>query len=141
EDMFTHLSGYHSHKMSAIFGQSPDLAPLIYGGSDIFLMPSRFEPCGLSQMIAMRYGSVPIVRATGGLSDTVHDSITGFTFYNFSADDLWNTITRALYLYHNDQDSWRVIQKEGMTTDFSWEHSAHGYLQLYEWAIARVRGW
>ena len=141
EDMLAHLAGYHTQKMSAIFGQSPELAPLIYGGSDIFLMPSRFEPCGLSQMIAMRYGSVPVVRATGGLSDTVRDSITGFTFYDFSAEDLWNTITRALYVYHNDPDSWRVLQQEDMTTDFSWEHSAHGYLQLYEWAIARVRGW
>ncbi len=141
EDMFALMAGYHKQKMSAIFGQAPDLAPLIYGGSDIFLMPSRFEPCGLSQMIAMRYGSVPVVRATGGLADTVRDGITGFTFYDFSADDFWNAITRALYIYRNDRDSWTALQQQGLTSDFSWQHSAYGYQQLYEWAIARARGW
>lgn len=140
EDMFARLASYHNQKMSAFFGQAPDLAPLIYGGSDLFLMPSLFEPCGLSQMIAMRYGSVPVVRETGGLADTVRDGITGFTFYNFSADDFWNAITRALYIYRNDQDSWKVIQHQGMTADFSWQQSAYGYQQLYEWAIARVGG-
>jgi starch synthase len=139
EDMFAQLASYHSHKMSAIFGQSPELAPLIYGGCDLFLMPSRFEPCGLSQMIAMRYGSVPVVRETGGLADTVRDAITGFTFYQFSTEDFWNAIIRALYIYHNDRESWIAIQKQGMTTDFSWQYSAHGYQQLYEWAIARTR--
>lgn len=140
EDMFAQLAKYHSHKMSAIFGQAHDLAPLIYGGSDLFLMPSRFEPCGLSQMIAMRYGSVPVVRATGGLVDTVRDTITGFTFYNFSTEDFWNAIVRALYIYHNDRQSWNAIQKQGMSTDFSWQESASGYQQLYEWAIARIHG-
>jgi starch synthase len=140
EDMFAFLAAYHSHKMSAIFGQSPDLAPLIYGGTDMFLMPSRFEPCGLSQMIAMRYGSVPVVRATGGLADTVHDGITGFTFYDYSTTDFWNAIKGALYIYHNDRDSWKAMQLEGMSLDFSWQHSAHGYQQLYEWAIARAIG-
>ena len=140
EDMFSQLANYHSHKMSAIFGQANDLAPLIYGGSDLFLMPSRFEPCGLSQMIAMRYGSVPVVRATGGLVDTVRDTITGFTFYNFSTDDFWNAILRALYIYHNDRESWNAIQKQGVTTDFSWKQSAYGYQQLYDWSIARIHG-
>src|SRR5690606_20673398 len=86
EDMFSRLASYHRDKMAAYIGYHAGLAPLIYAGSDMFLMPSLFEPCGLGQMIAMRYGSVPIVRATGGLADTVHDGITGFSFYEFSAD-------------------------------------------------------
>ena len=98
--MFSHLASYHKNKMSVILAYAPELAPLIYGGSDIFLMPSLFEPCGLSQMIAMRYGCVPIVRETGGLADTVRDGITGFTFYDFKADDFFNAIQRALLHYN-----------------------------------------
>jgi starch synthase len=140
EDMFSHLASYHKTKMSVILTYAPELAPLIYGGSDIFLMPSFFEPCGLSQMIAMRYGCVPIVRETGGLADTVRDGITGFTFYDFKADDFLNAIHRALYIYNTDHDAWQVIQTQGMLNDFSWQQSAYGYQQLYEWAVARVRG-
>ncbi|MCI0444856.1 glycosyltransferase, partial [bacterium] len=140
EDMFSHLARYHKTKMSVILTYAPELAPLIYGGSDIFLMPSLFEPCGLSQMIAMRYGCVPIVRETGGLADTVRDGITGFTFYDFKADDFLNAIHRALYIYNTDHDSWQAIQTQGMLNDFSWQQSAYGYQQLYEWAVARVRG-
>ena len=77
----------------------------------MFLMPSLFEPCGLGQMIAMRYGSVPVVRATGGLADTVQDSITGFTFYDYSADALWHAIQRAIYVYNVDKESWRPSSK------------------------------
>ena len=138
--MFSHLASYHKTRMSVILAYAPELAPLIYGGSDMFLMPSLFEPCGLSQMIAMRYGCVPIVRETGGLADTVRDGITGFTFYDFKADDFLNAIHRALYIYNNDRDAWQAIQTQGMLTDFSWQQSAYGYQQLYEWAFARVRG-
>jgi starch synthase len=138
EDMLSHLAAYHNKKMTAIFGYAGDLAPLIYGGSDIFLMPSLFEPCGLSQMIAMRYGCIPVVRETGGLADTVRDSITGFTFYDFSSDDFFNAIQRAMFVYYNDPESWEMIQRQGMLTDFSWQQSAYGYQQLYEWAVART---
>ena len=141
EDMLSHLANYHKHKMTVIFAYAPELAPLIYGGSDIFLMPSLFEPCGLSQMIAMRYGCVPVVRETGGLADTVRDSITGFTFYDFKSDDFLQAIHRALYIYKNDRDAWQAIQTQGMLNDFSWQQSAYGYQQLYEWAIARIRGY
>lgn len=140
EDMFASLAGYHSGKMTAVLNYAPDLAPLIYAGSDIFLMPSLFEPCGLGQLIAMRYGSVPVVRATGGLADTVRDMVTGFSFYDFTSGDLWDAIARALYIYRTDPESWRAIQRHGMDSDFSWDNSARGYQQLYEWAIARVRG-
>ena len=141
EQMFLNLARMHPNRMTVILQYSPELAPLIYGGSDIFLMPSRFEPCGLGQMIAMRYGCVPVVRATGGLADTVHDGITGFTFNDFAMGDFWDAIWRALYIYFNDAESWQAIQQRGMTTDFSWKHSAYGYQQVYEWAIARMRGY
>jgi starch synthase len=141
EGSLRHLAGYHKTKMSAFIGYDAELAPLIYGGADIFLMPSRFEPCGLGQLIAMRYGAVPVVRATGGLADTVRDYVTGFTFEDYSADDFWNTLCEALHIYRVDQESWRAIQAKGMRNDYSWETSARAYQQLYEWAIARVRGW
>jgi starch synthase len=141
EGMLRHLAWYHREKMTAFIGYDADLAHLLYGGGDVFLMPSLFEPCGLGQMIAMRYGSAPVVRAVGGLADTVRDGVTGFTFSHYSADDFWNALREALYVYRNDRDSWRAIQVKGMTSDFSWESSARAYQQVYGWAIARVRGW
>ena len=141
EDMLRRLAGYHNQKMTVFFGYDPDLAPLIYGGSDLFLMPSLFEPCGLGQLIAMRYGGIPVVRATGGLADTVRHGVTGFAFLNYDADAFWNALREALYIYRNDPESWHAMQLKGMTSDFSWETSARAYQQLYEWAIARVRGW
>jgi starch synthase len=141
EHMLRHLAGYHHDKMKAFFGYDPVLAPLIYGGSDIFLMPSLFEPCGLGQLIAMRYGAVPVVRATGGLADTVHAGVNGFAFAHYNADDFWNCLREALHLYRTNPEKWRSLQYAGMTSDFSWETSARSYQQLYEWAIARARGW
>ena len=141
EEMFFALARTKPNQMTVILDYAPELAPLIYGGSDIFLMPSLFEPCGLGQMIAMRYGCVPVVRATGGLADTVQDGITGFTFDDFAVADFWDALWRALYIYFNDKESWNSLQSRGMTSDFSWKHSAYGYSQLYEWAIARVRGY
>jgi starch synthase len=141
EDMMRHLAGYHRSRMTAFIGYDAELAPLIYGGSDIFLMPSLFEPCGLGQLMAMRYGSVPVVRATGGLADTVRPGVTGFTFVNYSADDFWNALQEALYIWRHDPQSWRALQRQGMTGDFSWQTSARAYQQIYEWAIARARGW
>lgn len=141
EDMFAHLAGYHRDKMTAVLEYNAGLAPLIYAGSDMFLMPSLFEPCGLGQMLAMRYGSVPVVRATGGLADTVQDGVTGFTFYQHATADFWHALQRAIYVYNVDKENWRRIQHNGMTVDFSWERSARSYEQLYEWAIARVRGY
>ena len=138
EQMFAQITGYHRAKSHAFLTYAADLAPLIYGGSDIFLMPSRFEPCGLGQLIAMRYGSVPVVRATGGLADTVHDGVTGFTFYQYNADDFWRALERAIYIYRNDHIIWQRIQQHGLQADYSWARSAQGYQQLYEWAIARV---
>jgi starch synthase len=141
EEMLARLADYHSEKMRAFLYYDAELAPLIYGGSDIFVMPSLFEPCGLGQLIAMRYGCVPVVRATGGLADTVQDGITGFTFDEYSSPAFWQALQRAIYIYNVDRKSWRTVQRTGMAANFSWERSAHGYQQLYEWAIARMRGW
>jgi len=116
------------------------LARKIYGGSDVFLMPSHFEPCGLSQMIAMRYGAVPVVRATGGLADTVIDADrsvkrgTGFTFTAYTAKALVGALDRAVAAFA-DPDRWQALQRRGMATDFSWNVSAQQYVALYRRAI------
>ena len=141
EAMFAQLAGYHRQKMAAVLRYDSELAPLIYGGSDLFLMPSRFEPCGLGQMIAMRYGAVPVVRATGGLADTVHDGQTGFTFEPYTADAFWDALRRGLESCRSGGDAWRALVSRAMQADFSWVQSARGYEQLFEWASARVRGW
>jgi starch synthase len=107
------------------------LARQIYAGSDIFLMPSRYEPCGISQMIAMRYGSVPLVRAVGGLHDTVTESETGFVFVDTKVKSFNDTLRRALQLYPY-HSRWANLQKAGMAQDFSWSRSAQKYVELYK---------
>jgi starch synthase len=112
------------------------LARRIYAGVDILLVPSRYEPCGLSQMIAMRYGSVPVVRATGGLKDTVRDVSsrgygTGFVYEDNTSVGLASAIDRALDVY-GDAPRWRAIQTAGMRADHSWAVSAEAYFDLYE---------
>jgi starch synthase len=119
------------------------LARQIYAGSDVFLMPSRYEPCGISQMIAMRYGCIPLVRAVGGLHDTVTDSETGFVFVDHKVKTFNDTVRRALKLYP-DRSRWMEMQKAGMEQDFSWTKSAQKYLDLYrkiiETTTARAAG-
>ncbi len=141
EGMFRQLAGYHTSNMAAILRYDAGLAPLVYAASDMFLMPSRFEPCGLGQMIAMRYGAVPVVRATGGLVDTVHEGDTGFSFGPYSVEAFWSALTRAMNLYYSDPDAWREMVLRDMAADFSWATSARGYEQVFTWAIARARGW
>ena len=115
-------------------GFQPDLAHKIYAGSDLFLMPSKSEPCGLSQMIALRYGSLPIVRETGGLRDTVQDSGlgegNGFTFENYNADDMAHAVYRAVEGY-KDPAGWKMLTKRAMECDNSWGASANAYIRLY----------
>jgi starch synthase len=139
EDAFAHLAAYHPRKMAAALTFASDLAPQIYAGSDLFLMPSLFEPCGLGQLIAMRYGSVPVVRSTGGLADTVRDGHTGFTFHEFTAESFWMALQRALLVHNTDEDAWARLRHNGMSANFSWSDSARGYAQLYEHALARTR--
>ena len=112
------------------------LPKLVFGGADVILMPSRFEPCGLVQMEAMRYGAVPIVRATGGLDDTVVDfnpanlEGNGFKFKDFDGWSLYGQMVRALETYRN-KSAWRRIQENAMNSDFSWTNVAHKYIDLY----------
>lgn len=114
------------------------LARLIYAGTDIFLMPSRYEPCGLSQMIAMRYGCVPVVRAVGGLHDTVTDGETGFVFIQEKLKDFIAALQRAVDCF-KDEEAWRKIQIAGMSQDFSWTNSALKYLELYKRLLSRTK--
>ena len=115
-----------------------DLARLASAGADAYLMPSRFEPCGLGQMYAMRYGAPPIVRLTGGLADTVidldeyPDSATGFGFRSFTPEGLVKTIRRAMRVFSNHRSDWRKLQRNGMATDFSWDRAAVEYGSVYE---------
>lgn len=135
-DLFESLKKKFPSKVGVYLGFSNELAHLIEAGSDMFLMPSRYEPCGLNQLYSLKYGTVPIVRATGGLDDTIEDvepksgKGTGFKFEEYKAPALLGAIDRALKAWR-DQTLWRRIVKEGMSRDFSWESSAKKYLGLY----------
>lgn len=129
----------YNHEMRVNIKYDDKLARMIYAGSDIFLMPSKYEPCGLSQLISLKYGTVPVVRNTGGLSDTVIDiqsegdikkGGTGFKFNNFTSDEFLDAIIRALSFYER-KNLWNRIIKNGMKSDFSWESSAREYKKLY----------
>ncbi|MFH2102547.1 MAG: glycogen/starch synthase [Chloroflexota bacterium] len=124
-------------RVRAVISYDANLGRLIYGGADAFLMPSRYEPCGLSQMIAMRYGCVPIVRATGGLKDTVEEGKTGFLFQKATSEELAEAIRRALSVYSNPE-KWRRYQRNGMKQDFSWARSAQQYAIIYRSLYSRA---
>jgi starch synthase len=136
------LARAHPDQMAARIGFDPALARRIYGGADLVLMPSRYEPCGLTQMIAMRYGAVPVVRRTGGLTDTVTDlAEEGGTGFVFEAPD-WESVAGALdraAKAYADRDLWRILERRCMEKDFSWSRSAREYAALYERAAA-LRG-
>ena len=137
-NLFSWAETEYKGRVAARFTMDHNLAHRIYAGADMFLMPSQFEPCGLSQMIAMRYGTVPIVRETGGLRDTVlsynefNGEGNGFTFFNYNAHDMLHTIERASDYYKNKPDVWKKLQERGMKGDYSWDHSAREYVRLYE---------
>lgn len=120
----------HPGRAACFIGYDEALSHLIEAGADTFLMPSRFEPCGLNQMYSLRYGTLPIVHATGGLADTVEHGVTGFVFRELSAHALWLAVEQALDRYAN-KTAWRRMMKKGMQQDFSWQHSAQSYLTLY----------
>ncbi len=140
-EMFEQFQSRHPNRIHAFLKFDPVLARRIYAGADLFLMPSAIEPCGLGQMIAMRYGCVPVVRAVGGLADTVTDNTemqgrgTGFTFTDFTPEACQEALQRALETYARD-DAWRSVQQRGMRADFSWTASAQKYVELYRKAIA-----
>ncbi|MEK7534803.1 MAG: glycogen synthase [Patescibacteria group bacterium] len=131
ESKLSNLARKYSNNLKTLLRFDAALAQKIYAGSDLFLMPSRFEPCGLGQLIAMRYGTLPVVNLTGGLADTVIDNQTGFVFTPLSAKNLLATIERATAVLH-DHPSWQTMQRTAMKQDFSWAKSAARYLEIYK---------
>jgi starch synthase len=144
EDAFRTAAARHAGQVAVHIGYDPDLARRVYAGADCFLMPSRYEPCGLGQLIALRYGAVPVVRRTGGLADTVSEfdparrTGTGFLFDAFSAEALLEAVHRAAVTYHQPQP-WKALVRNGMAEDFSWDASAREYVTLYRKAL-KARG-
>ena len=138
ESFFRMAAQEYPGRVSANLMYSAELASQLYAGADLLLMPSISEPCGLSQMIAMRYGTVPIVRLTGGLKDSVpsYNPTTGtglgFTFGSITPGDLLGAIDRGLEAYETDRPNWTALMKRGMTTDFSWDQSAAAYEKVYQ---------
>jgi len=137
EDMFKNAAGRYPEKVSANIFYDNVLAHRIYAASDLFLMPSLYEPCGLAQLFSMRYGTIPIVRETGGLKDTVqpYNEFTGegngFSFTNYNAHDMLYTIKRAVSFYHN-KEMWYGLMRRAMQCDYSWNRSAKEYIKLYQ---------
>ncbi|MCL2812137.1 MAG: glycogen synthase GlgA [Clostridia bacterium] len=137
-DLFSWAEGAFPGQVAARFAMDNQLAHRIYAGSDMFLMPSLFEPCGLSQMISLRYGTIPIVRETGGLRDTVlsYNKFTnegnGFSFFNYNAHDMLHSVRRAVRYYREQPEIWRQMVQRGMESDFSWGHSAGDYITMYK---------
>ena len=137
EEFFHWAAQQYQGRMAVRLDYNEALSMAIYAGADLFLMPSKSEPCGLSQMIAMRYGTVPIVRETGGLKDTVHpyeawrDAGNGFTFANYASSDMLHVIREAVYLYKDYPDAFARLRRRAMECDFSWARSARDYLRIY----------
>ncbi|TLQ48812.1 glycogen synthase GlgA [Ruoffia tabacinasalis] len=138
ENSFRYFEDVYRDKMRSCIMFDVELAQMIYASSDMFLMPSAFEPCGLSQMMAMRYGTLPIVHETGGLVDTVQaynqftGEGTGFSFSPFNAQTMMDVINLALLIYRNDQETWNQLVEQAMKSDFSWKGPAQDYINLYE---------
>ena len=141
EDYFIWLQNQYGGKVSAMITYNKDLSRKVYAGADMFLMPSKAEPCGLSQMIACRYGTVPIVRETGGLRDSITDCSfgegNGFTFAGYNSDEMANAIYRSIDLYYNKPEDWDKLRKYISTIDFSWAKSADKYDEMYSWLLGR----
>lgn len=134
ENFFNHIASCYQGKCASIIAYNQDLSRKIYSGADIFLMPSKMEPCGLSQMIASRYGTVPVVRETGGLNDSIRAYTgatgNGFTFHDYNAHDMLYVINEAIRTY-KDEKAWKDVQSRAMLTDFSWNNQAGKYEELY----------
>ena len=137
EDGLRYFASKYPGTMNASIQFDSELSQRMYAGADLFLMPSKFEPCGLSQIIAMRYGTLPIVRETGGLKDTVvpynrfTGEGTGFSFAHFNGEEMGDTVFRAARLFWDDRDEWNKLVKQAMQQDFSWKRSARTYMELY----------
>lgn len=140
EAFFGEMAAKYPEKVAFRTGFIPRLAHRIYAGADLFLMPSKSEPCGLAQMVALRYGTIPIVRETGGLNDTITDSDSGigngFTFANYNAHEMLSTAERAIDGYRN-KSGWEILRKRAMQCDNSWAKSAGDYIRLYKEILAK----
>ena len=140
--LFSELHQKYPRKIAVMLEFNNEMAHLIEAGSDMFLMPSRYEPCGLNQLYSLRYGTIPIVRKTGGLADTIENANpargtgNGFVFTNYDAREMLNTIKFACEVYR-DKNIWEVMMLRGMRQDFSWGASAEKYIELYRKAIAK----
>jgi len=138
--LFEKTAKKYSNKFACYLGFNDELAHLIEAGSDIFLMPSKYEPCGLNQMYSLMYGTVPVVRETGGLADTVKNYSknksdgNGFMFKKYNAEDMLKEIKKALKIFQNKEE-WQKLMKNGMKSDFSWNSSAKKYVELYKTVI------
>ncbi|MBP3273116.1 MAG: glycosyltransferase, partial [Ruminococcus sp.] len=134
EDFFREMQYRYPDRVGVTIGFVPPLSKRIYAGADMFLMPSQSEPCGLAQMIALRYGTIPIVRETGGLRDSIKDAGgengNGFTFKTYNAHDMLDAVTRARAAY-DDKPRWNALVGHAMREDFSWKRSAELYIGLY----------
>jgi starch synthase len=137
ERQWARLAADHPARVGAQIAFDEALAHLIVAGADMFLMPSRFEPCGLNQMYGLRYGTVPVVRATGGLADTITNYSdktgkgTGFTFEEYTVRALVKALERAIAVYTKNREAWRALQLAGMAEDHSWDVSAREYVKVY----------
>lgn len=136
EDYLFELQKKYPNKFKVILEFNEALAHKIFAGADIFLVPSRFEPCGLTQLISMRYGTVPVVRQTGGLADTVNKNV-GFYFKHFDNRGLYGALSKALNIYYNKKDAWLKLQVNGVNKNFSWKKSALKYISLYKKLIKK----
>ncbi|MGN1267022.1 MAG: glycogen synthase, partial [Dorea sp.] len=138
ENLFRHYAWKYPEKVSANIFYSEAMSHKVYAACDAFLMPSLFEPCGLSQLMSLRYGTLPIVRETGGLKDTVEaynevdKTGTGFSFANYNAHEMLDTVRRAVNVYYDKKRDWNKIVERAMTADFSWNNSARQYEALYD---------
>jgi len=143
EGLFRSIAERHPKKIAVKIAYDETLAHKIEAGADIFLMPSRYEPCGLNQIYSLKYGTVPVVRATGGLDNTIEDydeaagTGTGFKFYGLNAQELWVAIERALKLFR-DKPAWQKLMRNGMAKNFSWHGPATEYVRLYEETARRI---
>ncbi len=134
-DFFEWLRRSYPDQVAIYIGFNNELAHRIEAAADIFLMPSLFEPCGLNQIFSLKYGTLPIVRLTGGLADTIEDGVNGFTFFDFAEDFFFDAVQRAIDVYRHQPDRWKQMMMTAMGQDFSWAKSADKYLEIYRRAF------
>ncbi|MGE4283784.1 MAG: glycogen synthase GlgA [Clostridia bacterium] len=145
ENMFKKMQQEYPDKVVSFIEFNEPLAHQIYAGADAFLMPSRFEPCGLGQLISLKYGTIPIVRAVGGLADTIHEfnpdskEGNGFVFEEYSSEQFLAAVERCLQLYNQEKDLWNSLVKSAMSYDYSWDKQADKYIELFHLAVDKIK--